>query len=94
MKKTEVYSWRMNPSTRTAMENEARRERTTIAGLLDRITKEWMDSKRGQPDEEAEQENLHARVRKTIGTISGSDPNRSERARSDIRRSLRGRHGR
>ena len=94
MKKTEVYSWRISPATRTAIENQARRERTTISGLLDRITKEWIDSKRGQSGEEAEQENLHARVRKTIGTISGSDPNRSERAKSEIRRRLTRHHGR
>lgn len=94
MKKTEVYSWRISSVTKTAIENEARRERTTISGLLDRITKEWIDSKRGQSDEEAEQEMLHAKVRKTIGTISGSDPKRAEQAKSDVRKRLMRRRGR
>ena len=93
MSKTEVYSWRISPATKLAIENEARREKTTVAALLDRITKEWMESRRGQTDD-AEQKRLHARVAKTIGAISGHQPERSERVRENVRRRLKRRYGR
>jgi len=92
MSKTEVYSWRISPATKLAIENEARREKTTVAALLDRITKEWMESRRGQMDN-AEQERLHARVEGTIGAISGHNAKRSERVRQSIRRRLKRRNG-
>ena len=94
MKKTEVYSWRVTPAAKTAIESAARREGTTISSLLDRITKEWIDSRRGQLDESAEQERLHAAVAKTIGTISGTDKRRAERAAITVRKRLRHRYGR
>ena len=93
MTKTEVYSWRISPATKAAIENEARREKTTVAALLDRITKEWMESRRGQ-DDDTEQERLHARVERTIGAISGHQPKRSERVRESVRRRLKRRYGR
>jgi hypothetical protein len=76
------------------MENEARREGTTVSALLDRITKEWIESQRGHVDDDAEQQRLHATVRKTIGTISGQDARRAERARLDVRKRLIRRYGR
>jgi hypothetical protein len=94
MKKTEVYSWRVTSATKTAIENEARRERTTVSALLDRITKEWIESRRGRSDDDAEQQHLHAKVRKTLGTISGQDSKRSERTRADVRKRLTRRYGR
>ncbi len=93
MSKTEVYSWRISPATKAAIENEARREKTTVAALLDRITKEWMESRRGQ-DDDTEQERLHAMVERTIGAISGHQPKRSERVRESVRRRLKRRYGR
>src|SRR5438093_11825826 len=80
MTKTEVYSWRISPATKAAIENEARREKTTVAALLDRIAKEWIESRRGQTDD-AGRERLHAAVEKTIRAISGHNLERSERVR-------------
>ena len=94
MKKTEVYSWRVTSATKTAIENEARRERTTVSALLSRITKEWIESRRGRSDDDAEQQQLHAKARKTLGTLSGQDPNRSERTRASVRKRLGRRYGR
>jgi hypothetical protein len=94
MKKTEVYSWRISSATKTAMENEARRERTTVSALLDRITKEWMESRTGQENDEAEQQRLHAKVRKTVATISGRDSRRAEHASQNVRKRLRRGYGR
>ncbi len=94
MKKTEVYSWRITSATKTAIENQARREKTTVSALLDRITTEWIESRRGQTDDNAEQVRLHASVHKTIGTIVSGNPERAERARENVRKRLRRRHGR
>ena len=71
MKKTEVYSWRVASDRKTALENEARREGTTVAALLDHITQEWLEAKRGVTGDEAEQARLHARAGKAIGAIAG-----------------------
>ena len=76
------------------MENEARREGTTVSALLDRITTEWIASQPGHAEDDAEQQRLHAKVRKTLGTISGQDARRAERARIDVRKRLMSRYGR
>ncbi len=94
MKKTEVYSWRMTSATKTAIEDEARRERTTVSALLERITTEWIETRRGKTGDDAEQQRLHASVSKTIGAIAGGDAKRAERARENVRKRLRRRHGR
>ncbi len=94
MGKNEVYSWRITSARKTALDSEARREGTTVAGLLDRLTQEWIESRRGAAIGDAEQTRLHARVRQTVGTISGSDPRRAERAGTAIRNRVRRQHGR
>jgi hypothetical protein len=94
MRKTEVYSWRITSTTKTALENEARREETTVSALLDRIAKEWLESRRGPDGDDVEQERLQAKIRKTLGTISGHDPERAERAGANVRKRLMRRYGR
>jgi hypothetical protein len=84
----------MTSATKTAIENQARRERTTVSALLDRITAEWIESRRGHTDDNAEQMRLQASVQKTIGTIASGNPKRAERARENVRKRLRRRHGR
>ena len=93
MKKTAVYSWRVSPERKTALERQARLEGTTVGGLLERLTREWIDSR--QPaDGDLEQARLQARAHRTLGQISGHDPRRAERARTAIRARIRRRHGR
>ena len=94
MKKSEVYSWRITSETKALLENQARRERTTISALLDRITKGWLESANRYIDDGAEQARLHELARKTAGTISGKDPRRAERARTHIQERLKRRYGR
>ena len=84
--KSEVYSWRLSPALKHALEETARQEHATIATLLDRIITDWLAAhrqERGQ--EEAEQQRLHARVIPTLGTIRGFNPIRSEQVRSLVR---------
>ena len=91
--KSDVYSWRLNPAKKIALENRARREGTSLAQLLDRITQEWMEGRSGDGDP-AEQVRLHTTVRKTLGVISGKNPERAEQAKAIIRKRLASRYGR
>jgi hypothetical protein len=92
--KSEVYSWRISSVTKDALEAEARRQRVPIATLLDRITKEWIESDRSGKAAEKEQARLHTAVLKTVGTIAGKNARRSTQARQLIRQRLKRRHGR
>jgi hypothetical protein len=87
MRKSEVYSWRVAPTTKAALESEARREHQSMAALLERIAEEWLEARRRAEgaDDGAEQRRLHAAAARAIGTISGRDPRRSERVRRYVR---------
>jgi hypothetical protein len=93
--KTEIYTWRLSRDLKEALETEARREKVSIAVLLDRGVRELLqkDGVQGAGDE-AEQRRLHAQARKSIGAIAGVNPLRAESARSLIRERLAQRHGR
>lgn len=90
--KTEVYSWRVSAETKAALDEEARRERSTVAAVLDRIAGEWLDERRRSAGGDDEQARLHAAAACSFGKIAGGDPRRSERARDAIRRRLAQRH--
>ena len=92
--KTEVYTLRMSRDLKEALESEARREKVSVAALLDRGARQLLqkDSAQGTGDD-AEQRRLHAQARKAIGKIAGVNPVRTESARSLIRERLARRHG-
>ncbi len=93
MKKSEVYSWRLSPETKAALEDRARSEGTSMAKLVDRIVDNWLEQQTA--DEEAvEQQRLHAAAAKTIGTIRGGDPYLAEQAGARVKEIIRKRHGR
>lgn len=95
MRKSEIYSWRLSPEVKSALEIEARREGITLASLLERIAEEWLRTRRlSIAQEEAEQARLHAAARRTLGTIAGGNSRRAERAHSAIRERLARRHAR
>ncbi len=84
--KTEVYSWRISPERKAELESEARREGISLAGLLDRITSDWLTGHRnGHADDAAEQAAIRKRVMATVGTIYGGDPTRSSRTSELVR---------
>jgi hypothetical protein len=81
--KTEVYSWRISAERKAELESEARREGTSLAGLLERITAQWLEERRnGDEDEQAA---LRRRVMATVGTIHSGDPTLATRAREIVR---------
>jgi hypothetical protein len=95
MRKSEVYSWRLSPATKAALEAEARRAGSTVAALLDRIAHDWLRSRRGRTAADAtEQARRHAVVAKALGQIAGGDPRRAERAHTRIRERLSRRRAR
>jgi hypothetical protein len=78
--KTEVYSWRLSAERKAALEEEARREGTSLSSLLDRATADWLAERRnGHSDDEAEQTAIRKRAMAAIGSIRGGDPTRSAR---------------
>ena len=91
MSKSEVYSWRMSPALKSALEQAARAEQISLARLLERIAQEWLQQEFPDDDDEL-QRRLHEAAAKTIGTIQGGDPYRAEQARERIRAKLRQHH--
>ena len=91
--KTEVYSWRISPERKMALEAEARRSGKTFAALLDQIAEDWLLARSSVHSEDGEQQaRLQAAAAQTFGSIAGSEPLRAENARSLIRRRLQKRH--
>jgi len=93
--KSEVYSWRLSPTLKNALEEAARQERAAIATLLDRIVADWLAAhRRERNQEEAEQQRLHAAAASTFGAIRGANPSRSQQVRHSVRARLTNRHAR
>jgi hypothetical protein len=91
--KTEVYSWRISPQIKRTLEQEARKAGTSVAVLLERITKEWLLARNDRENDEERQTHLRASVNRTIGVISGKNPNRSKQTRATVRKRIALRHG-
>jgi len=91
--KTEVYSWRVSAAKKADLESEARREGTSVADLLDRITADWLQERRtSRNGEEDEQAALRRRVMATVGTIHSGDPTLATRAREVVRERIARKH--
>jgi hypothetical protein len=92
MGKTEIYSWRLSRETKAILEDEARRQHTSLAGVLDRIVQEWRRRQEEPDDESAEQARLHAAAAQSFGRIAGKHPYSAARTREMIRQRLRRPH--
>jgi len=94
MEKSEVYSWRLDPRLKSALEDAARVAGLSVAGLLDRIVEEWL---RREVDEKerCEQE---ARVRESVatyfGSVRGKDPRRAGESSRRVKAILRQKNAR
>lgn len=93
MKKTEVYSWRIAPDLKSALEEAARERGESVAALLEDVVREWL---RGDPAEEDgdRQERLHAAAARHLGRLAGGDSDRSAGAAEELRQRLRRRRDR
>jgi hypothetical protein len=93
--KTDVYSWRVSSQRKAELESEARREGTSLAGLLEQITEDWLQTRRNSRNgDEAEQTEIRRRAAPAIGSVRGADPTRSSRSAELVREILRRRYGR
>ena len=88
MSKSEVYSWRVSPELKSALEQAARSEQTTVSKLLDSIVVGWLETTESNGDEKSIQRRLHQTASRTLGKIRGGDPRRAERARDLVRKRL------
>jgi hypothetical protein len=88
MAKNEVYSWRLSAETKSALEETARRNRSSVAKLLDQIVNDWLAQQRRLNDEETEQQRLHKAALQVIGTIQGDNPDRATNAKALLRARL------
>lgn len=66
--KSEVYSWRIDPALRRALEDEARRLGTSLAEVLDTIAASWLSQQQAS-DDDADQDRRHGAAAKWIGSI-------------------------
>lgn len=87
MKRSEVYSWRLSRDLKEALEEAARNARLSLSALLERAARAWLGREAARPDDRA-QARLHVKARRSIGSLSGGDPRRSERARERLRAKL------
>ncbi|MGA7684556.1 MAG: hypothetical protein WCC32_10130 [Terriglobales bacterium] len=93
--KIDVYRWRVSSQRKAELEIAARREGTSLAGLLEQITGDWLqarsNSRNGDAAEQAEIRRLAAPA---IGSVRGGDPTRSSRSSQLIRETLPRRNSR
>ena len=89
MTKTEVYSWRLSPAMKYALEEAARQEQESIGKLLEQIIAQWLAQRRAASDDDtAEQQRLHDAAVQTFGMIRGGDSDRSATVSQAIRAKL------
>ena len=91
--KTEVYSWRVSPELKTALEREARRRNLPVSAVLDLAVQNWLRTGAGGEDEE-KQHALHQAAGKCFGSWESHRDRGSEGVRETVRERLRRRHGR
>lgn len=94
MAKTEVYSWRVSPRLKSALEEAAQTERKSMAVLLEEIAEDWLERSRGQGSSDEEDRRLRAAAMKFVGTIRSGKTQRAEQAGSEVRSRIARRHGR
>ena len=94
-RKSEVYTWRVSSAMKASLEETARNTNRSVARVLDEIVAERLDAtgQTGEADRE-NQRRLHARTARFAGRFSGTDPVRSERAKTRVRARLAGRRAR
>ena len=91
MNKTEVYTWRLSPVTKAALEEAARKQNRSIADLLEEIVSANL-SQSGQESDAERQRLLHTRAAEFAGSLGGADARRAEQARERVRTRLKRRN--
>ena len=85
MSKFEAVTWHMERELKSRLEQAARAEGSSVDELLEKVIREWLADRAAAEDGAAAQKVLHETARRSIGTLEGSDPERSEHAEQILR---------
>ena len=88
MNKSEVYTWRLSPVTKAALEEAAREQNRSIADLLEEIVSANL-GQFGRENDAERQRALHAPAAEFSGCLAGADARRAEQARERVRARLK-----
>lgn len=95
MKKTEVYSWRVEAHLKADLEAAAREAHCSLGSLLGRIAQDWLHGgHRLSRDEDAAQNRIREEAGKYLGSVCGGDPLRAEQASARVKQILKEKHAR
>jgi hypothetical protein len=83
----------VSPALKASLEDAARRERSSVSRLLEKIVQDHLRTRDDASDDE-EQARIRARAMRFAGSISGSDPTRSSRVSELVRARLLRKHAR
>ena len=92
--KTEVYSWRVSPDVKTALEREARRRKISVSAALDLAAREWPLKTGMTNEDDDEQYRLKKAASRWLGALASGDAQRSEKVSQTVRHRLRRGYGR
>jgi hypothetical protein len=89
-RKSAVYAWRVSPALKRSLEEVARSEKRSMAGLLDEIvTQHLRRAAAASASEIDRQRKLQASAARFAGIIAGGRRDRAERARETLRERVR-----
>lgn len=91
MAKTVVYSWRLDPALKRALDDAAKHEARPLSELLEDAARLLLDTLGQGPEQE---EKARAAAKLAIGSIKSGQRNRSTSVRELVRAKLSERHGR
>lgn len=94
MEKTEVYSWRLDPELKSALEDAARAEGTNLSRLLDRIAADWLRRELDPRDEDEALSRARQRALSYVGSIHGKDRGRAGATSQRVKAILKQKHAR
>lgn len=92
MKTTEVYSWRVERQLKESLESAARDERTSVAGLLSRIVRDWLRGSYDITEDQGAQNRVREAATPYLGTVHGNDPLRAREASARVKQKIREKH--
>lgn len=87
MSKSEVYSWRLSPELKAALEREAKRESRPVSALLEDIVRRWLADNTSGEDQERQRQ-VRSTARACFGSLHSGQADRSERVRDIVRQKL------
>ena len=88
--RSEVYTWRVSRALKTSLEEAARSERRSVAGLLEEIVTDHL-RRAGERDgtDRERQRRLHQRAARFAGRFASGKAGRAEASRELVRERLR-----